>query len=885
MFALLFLLALSAPRGMQALQPKCYSSPSAEWTLSVDPSSVRGAGPSHVAVTRGNQPVWEAELPFTFWEARIADTGHCAGFGYTNGHPGEFGHIVVALLGPEGALLLDERVEVARIRGPHGPPSPEPLGTFAHPQLDRFVVRAMFDRGGASEEQWWMYRMSTGEKLECVRPKERIPNTEALRWTVDARPIAGTPLTLVQWRHWDRQSHSNREDGVRFVLLDADLEPVWTLPRHMDLRHPDPQIEDVQLTKLRWASLILDDGPGRFELRHLRSDQQVECDERVEYIVSGGADSTSGWTVRTVARAPYVEPVAEPPAPWPTLTLERLRPTELHIGGVSLTSPLRDIDDFDFDAAGNVRFVRREADDAATLVSLDEMGAVVREVRVAPLGARIDGERRWSALRRDRWLFTLSPFEAAAFSRAWFVDGASGVATEIEGFRGPFVDAVAAAPDGGFAVLGTRARESDSTPTVLAFDAAGRQRWEQRGAQDPQDEAALFFPIDIAVDADGAVLVLDALRRSVQQFGADGALARRVQIETASGDESSYFTDLLVEPSGNWLVHDFHDERTWRRVNRNGKVLASFVPERDDSGDDPGSSSRVRVDASGRIWGADRGSFFVMGTTGVARTVFGAEPDGTRLDETFRVHFDGRGRVAIGDRRAHAFHLFALNGVRVGYLPPDPIYSDRRYGAHTLLAAPDGPVYVQPNMFRDQYVAFSAAGVRLGTTKLGGDHAAFLDSGERWVATTIAVKGPFLRKLSADGEVLVEIRRRLDRNFLDDIRGMALAPDGGVAVLTQDERDELHFYSPTGDALRTIDLGSHPGWSWNRVQYAERWIAVWGSSDDVLLISLPEGHVSIATFPGVDPNSPRDFEFSDDGAELLCVTTKPPMLHRFALPR
>jgi hypothetical protein len=878
MLASFLAFALTAQQRPEILQPKSYSSPSGEWRLEVDPSSPRGAGPAQVAVTRGGQPVWEAELPFTFWEARAADTGHCAGYGYTSGKPDTLNEIFVAILGPDGKLLLDERIEMIGSRALHGADGPIPLGTFAHPQLDRFVVRVTVNPDGPSDEEWWMYRMSTGERLGRVRPKARIDNAEPLLCSIDARPIAGTPLTLVQWFHCGGPP-SDGDLGARFVLLDAELEPVWTLPRHVDLRLPDPQVEDEQLKKLRWESFILGDGPGRFELRHVRSN------ERVEYVVSGGASENSGWTVRTVARAPYAEPVAASPTPWPKIKLERLRPTELHTGGVSLTSPLRDIDAFDFDSAGNVRFVRREADHAATLVSLDEKGEVVREVRVAPLVPSIDGEGRWSALRRDRWLFTHSPFGASHPSRAWFVDGASGRATQIEGFDGPFVEDVAAGRDGGFVVLGARNHESTSTPALMAFDSAGRRRWELLGSHDPLEKSTLYSPSAVALDPDGTVLVLDALRHCVQSFNTEGLFKAHVEVELASQDESSYFTDLLVEPSGNWWIHDFHDERTWRRVDRNGKALSSFVPRRENDATELGSSFRVRIDAAGRLWGTDRQELYRFDSRGVARTIFGPKPDGTRLDETFRVHFDGRGRIAIGDRRTHAFHLFASNGVRVGYVPPDPSYSNRRYGAHTLAAAPDGRIYVQPNPFRDQYVAFSAAGERLGATQLGGDHATFLESGERWVAARYVFNGPLVRKLSEHGEVLVELTRRPNHNFLDEIRGIAQAPGGGVAVLTQDERDELHLYSSAGEALRTIDLGSHATWSWSRVKCAEQWIAVWGSSDDLLLISLPDGRVSIATFPGVAADSPRDFEFSGDGTELRCATTQPPMLHRFALPR
>lgn len=880
MLAALLVIASSVQSATPKLQPRTYTSPSGEWSCHVDPSSLLGAGPSKVVVKRGATQVWACELPFTFWEALVTDTGHCAGYAYSDGwaEMAARGHVVVAIVDPEGKTTREERIERTGSRFIHGPPSPNPLGVLTHPELDRFVVRVADEDVNRQNEEWWIYRVSTGEKLEPLRPKATLEDAEPLRWSMDARPVAGTPLTLVQWYLFEWRSREDRDLGTRFVLVDASFEPVWSLSLPKDYRLADSKEELQSLGELRSTSGILSDGPSRFELRH------VVAKERVAYEVRADAAAPKGWSVHEVARAPYDDSRPEP-AQLREVALRKIASVPLQTGAPSFEPPLRDIEAFDFDAAGAVRFARREKDGAFTLVNLDERGAVVREVRVGPFAPEVAGESLWSALNGERWLLTLSPFGAGARSRAWFVDGASGVASELVDFAGPSVEAVAAAPDGAFVVLGAYRYESTSECALLAFDASGGKRWEKRGHADHEDPASLFSPSDVALDARGAVLVLDKLRHWVQVFDGEGEFVRHVDLETTWAVESSFLNRLIVEPAGTWLIHDFDDDDKWRRTDVDGAERASFTVRRENGSEEVGSCRAVRVGGDGRVWGTDRRELFVIDDNGVARTRFGAPPDTTRLEKISSAHFDGRGRVVLVDERSHALHVFSAAGERERVLVPDPgdlDNSGRRVQA--VEAAPDGSVYVSANSYRDRHLAFSAAGDRVGWIELGGPHVAFLANGERWAASCKTNDNDIVAKLAPAGEERSRVTRRPSGQFFEEIVAVGCRPSGEVAVLDKGSGLELHLFDAAGAPERTIALHGAPRERWKSVVYGERWIVVSSYTNAALLIALPAGRASIVRIADGAKGCLHAFELSPNGQELWCATQDPPALHRFALP-
>ena len=68
-------LAPSHVRGREGpppvLNPKAYSSPSGEFELEVDPSTMHGQGEGTYRLMRQGKEVWSGKRPFTLWEAGV----------------------------------------------------------------------------------------------------------------------------------------------------------------------------------------------------------------------------------------------------------------------------------------------------------------------------------------------------------------------------------------------------------------------------------------------------------------------------------------------------------------------------------------------------------------------------------------------------------------------------------------------------------------------------------------------------------------------------------------------------------------------------------------------------------------------------------------------
>ena len=92
---LLAILLLVVPSFSQAgyppyvpmLQPYRITSPNGTYLFEVKPSNPDGTGPCMVALTIKDtkECVWKRKLPFTFWQACVADDGVVLGFGYNAG--------------------------------------------------------------------------------------------------------------------------------------------------------------------------------------------------------------------------------------------------------------------------------------------------------------------------------------------------------------------------------------------------------------------------------------------------------------------------------------------------------------------------------------------------------------------------------------------------------------------------------------------------------------------------------------------------------------------------------------------------------------------------------------------------------------------------------
>jgi hypothetical protein len=155
---------------VKVLQPYEVRSWNGEWSAHVDPSSRKGKGPSTVRVERGGELAWQGVLPFTLFEAQIADTGHLGGYGFTDGFPwmvakGEF---VVAIVDATGKVLLEEREPMEDTEQSFGSIHPHVNGVFLGDQGREFVVRVASRESVGRPESWWRYELATGETRPSI---------------------------------------------------------------------------------------------------------------------------------------------------------------------------------------------------------------------------------------------------------------------------------------------------------------------------------------------------------------------------------------------------------------------------------------------------------------------------------------------------------------------------------------------------------------------------------------------------------------------------------------------------------------------------------------------------------------------------------------------
>ncbi len=278
------------------LQPATYVSPSGEFELHVDPTDPQGSGRGNYRLTRSGREVWSGERPFTFWEAVVDDAGVSGGYAYSSGYMGrgpDCGDFHVAIFDIDGGVLLDEVTH----RSPHryasdSPPDPCAAWMVHHPELDRMVIRLRSVHERLEErpkEMWCPYRFAGAEALAKVTMEER-----GTMWSVAARPVIGTPLTLVEWR--------KSLGGEHFELRDSDLATVCTLePPLYRVADYSPQDSEIR----RHGTILRSDQPGSFEIWH------VAEAARVRYRVEHDSVLPAAWSIREASREPYELP-AEP---------------------------------------------------------------------------------------------------------------------------------------------------------------------------------------------------------------------------------------------------------------------------------------------------------------------------------------------------------------------------------------------------------------------------------------------------------------------------------------------------------------------------------------------------------------------------------------------
>ncbi|HBS29205.1 MAG TPA: hypothetical protein DEB06_07075 [Phycisphaerales bacterium] len=301
----------------EIVNPWSASSPSGEFVLRVDPSKTDGSGPARYTMLQRGRVLWKAEHPFTLREGAVTDKGEAAGYAYSHGKDGRWSKddepstLNAIILNQLGMIRLNDARQRHHPEVWANPPAPfEPTahGVLVSTEADRLVVRTgqIRERG----HKWWVYRLSTGERLGDVNPLGFMGNIvgvdENLGSNVELRcePIPGTPLVAVQWM---LRSYRPIATSACFSVQTLNGEAVWSSVIHDEWTKWD-QIGNS------WPELRLE--PLRqlwTEERELWIASRISR-QRLNLRVEADEAAPLGWRVEVVGEEPWTPAAVSSPS-------------------------------------------------------------------------------------------------------------------------------------------------------------------------------------------------------------------------------------------------------------------------------------------------------------------------------------------------------------------------------------------------------------------------------------------------------------------------------------------------------------------------------------------------------------------------------------------
>jgi hypothetical protein len=860
------------------LNPATYKSPSGAYALFVDPSDIYGRYGGKCHITKNGKEIWSASLPFTFWQAAITDSGVVTGYAHTLGQYGfgkepnepRPGQLIVAIIDPAGKTRLKQATNRQHSRAMHSPPFPLARGLVVDEANDRLIVRV---RDDGLEEIWWTYRLSTGAVLEKFKPRRAMDDAAWHGWILDAKLVRGTRLVLLHWWRYDGSA------GARFTLVDAETKPVWSLELPRD--YMVPGIEEAQDKLQGWVrehgGLLRTDQAKRFDL-FFAADSK-----RVTFAVD--QKPTGEWTVSEIARAPFSINDARTPevAAIPQRTLKELGPLALRVNQVSDAVPIRDVREFVVDGQGRIAFLR--ADERKTaFVLVDSSGKVLHQVAIA-IRPKSD-ESHWSPVcwvGGNRFVVAISEFGTNGKAKAWWVDAETSKVEPIPAFDSPSIERLVGAADGSFVALAALHSKYTIEKSVTRYDSHGRRQW--RLTDDSRDPIALFAPEDVALAADGDVLVLENIVHRLKRFDRNGRLLRTIELEKAWKRPPRYVVGVIPESDGNILISDFNGSPPIVRMTREGAVAGGFAPKYAD-GRAIGTAHGLQAAPDGHLWISDRHALLRLSKSGVVDRVLGERPQAARLGTIAGIFVDPRGRIYAIDSRTGSVHVFDQSGksLFVCQAKPTDFKDEIVFPALTVNGRGDVYLGLGGHLVLGEtrpYAHFAADGRRLDDVVMPAGVCHFQPVTDNLVAK----RYQDVRLIDPAGKVLRTIDRRPDGNWLEEPWAIAFAPDGSMAIMaygTHPAGTSVNLYKADGEPIHTIVLPDvvrrYPriAYDGNRLVVVDRALVIFDAAGRPIAqcdppLKVPQGRWY---YPYLLPG----------GRELALFDGKQPVLHRYELP-
>lgn len=866
--ALCGIAAAFSPATPRAFNIKTYVSASGRFEFTVDPTEFSGIGPGDSQLKQNGRVIWKTRLPFTFHEARVADDGTVAGYGYALGKKSGFPSGIMdekelrfVIFGPDGRQRLEKKFIIDGDAYNYAMTGYLTLDIKGMSLNDERFAFFMGNSGLCRS-----YRTSNGKSLGVMTPPMPVvAGEERVDCSLEAVvQIEGTPFTLLHWLVDDRQQ-TRVDRGAIFTLIDSNGAQVWELIALRDYTNPDKRTEARIMGVLQESGAIFKTGKaGTFEVWLAKNEQ------RVRYAVQ---NKNGQWNVAEVSREPYE---LKPPEQKKTLSIEAPELDKLGsflLEAPPLTGPVTDASAFGFDGRGRIGFLRGRGH----FVLVEPNGDLSAEIPLQlPKDLPADAKVFLIWIADDRWLVTASPYDEDSIARAWWVDTEKKTMTEVEGFECLRIDSLAGAGDGGFVVL-THTPMEFSSNLVVAFDAAGKKRWSITANQDFTPES-FFSPDSISVTTRGEVAVLDQARQTVHHYDLGGKHLRTVELEKEWKSDNTTAQDITADADGGFIVHKSSGEPPFVRMTAEGKVRAEFATKFKHGGV-PANYGEIRVAPDGRMWQNNRHNFVRIGEDGVVDEIVGTKADADKLGVIAVATTDAKERIYLADDQTSAVHVFSPEGHKVHVCKPRVPDHGR---SHVAGVTNEGSVYLQSNWSDERYMVFGANGSR--ETDVPANFSNYEWQARRESGGMLMKDGHELLLTDKSLAVKRTINRWPDRRWFDYCESAAIAEDGSFAILggSGPETGLLGFYSPDGDPLRMARLPVE--WDteqltlagWNRknivINYRSQSIICDREGKPVGLLSVPAEEGKWAQF------------VMREGRELWILEFESRKITRYAMP-
>ncbi len=874
------------------LNPKKYTSPSGKFVLFVNPSDLYGRGKADYELTDGGRKVWSSEKPYTLWDASVTDDGVVAGYAYSHGWAGYaeaginagLGDFRVVIIDPRGQERLNRITKRETSHFPHMPPDPRASGLIMDVANDRLVVRVDDPDINAQSEAWSIYQLSTGKEQSTFRPKELMPNPKPASYLMNAKPVKATPLIVLHWRRYDWEKE--QKDGALFTLISQDGKAIWTLELPDDYETGGDENADELLTASmrRTGGILRSEEPGRFELRFVNEVQ------RVTFAAAQTADGN--WAVSEVSRRPFVESVISAPKP-AAIPLLALRPAGRIVLKSDRTAPppeIRDVNDFVFDPQGRIAYLRPSENTSRVLVVVDQQGKALHTVTLD--AAHDENPTDWSELTcigPGRYLLIRENPIDRNKTAVVTVDVVNGKTTPIAGFTTTALSKLGGFKDGGLVVIGGLIYFKGGATgdgSLRSFDGRGKLLGSLPGNGDHNDPAALFGANDLTVTTDGMIAVVDVGRNIVQFFDRSGKHHHTVDLKKAWGREPNYPSDIAADRDGGVVVHDFRGDPPIVRMNADGTIRAQVKPRLKDGRTIDLRDAQVAPD--GVLWVSDGHAIYRLLESGLVGRVLGEAPDPLRLDKATAVTVDGKGQIYAVVARTGAVHVFAADGRWLRVCVPDAGDVAQALYDPNVTVSDSGEIYLGMGDFtKSQILHFSPDGKRIAieTSKLNEiteSRYAQPGSARVWV---LGYEKVYL--IDEKGAVIRTIKRRPDGSWLEHPRTGATAPDGSIAVLSSDNilregrKLAMSVYSPHGDPKFTFTLPENVEWSFPRIAFDGKRLAI---AEKNVIVFLDDTGKPFGRFEPAPNEDAAWTPFFAPGSRELLLFDGVKTLHRFELP-